>query len=151
MEPKLPIPTDSLYKFGALFGLALTIASMAFFVVNVNTANDRINQYREAIFEIDNSDDQNKSLRIMAYQNQIEAAKSDHRLYAKVLSGMMGVGAGFACIGFFIWAYQVQPIQLEMLRLEKQKLALEVSLLEQKLTTDKAPIPKQPTQVENSE
>lgn len=139
MEPKLPLPTDSLYKFSALFGLALIIAGMVLFVMNLNTGNARIKLNAEAYYAL-SEDDPYKNEKQEMFKNRIETARSDQRYYGYAVGVIIATGVLLSFAGFSIWRKKVQPIQLEMLELEKEKLELEVAMLRKKAGTCVQPI-----------
>jgi len=47
MESKIPLPTDNIYKFYALFGLLLFITSGLTVVWNSNTTNETIHSLQK--------------------------------------------------------------------------------------------------------
>lgn len=138
MEPKLPLPTDSLYKFCALFGLALMIAGMALFVINLNTSNARITLNAEAYYSV-SDDDPYKGERQKMYQNRIDVTRKDQEFYKPAIGAIIGAGLAISMFGFTVWGLRVQPIQLKMLELEKEKLELEVAILRKEVGTNVQP------------
>jgi hypothetical protein len=53
MYPSVPIPTDNIYKFACLFGLALIVSSIFAFFSYYDSALDRKVKYAEAIVTLE--------------------------------------------------------------------------------------------------
>lgn len=60
MNPSLPIPTDNIYKFGCIFGLALIIVSAFSYVTMYTTTLDRKVRYSEVIIPLEGKSPRSK-------------------------------------------------------------------------------------------
>jgi hypothetical protein len=139
MESNIPLPTDNIYKFYALFGLLLFVFSIGSTLYLGRTANEIIFQTyleEESIKQIANptSLDQAKKL---ADDKRREIAISNRTWGIRLLSGVSTVGILLMAYGFWKWHREVQPVQDEMAKLQLEKLRHEVS----KLTKTGSPTP----------
>jgi hypothetical protein len=128
MESRIPIPTDNIYKFYALFGLALFIAAM-FMQVTV------VQQTNELAFSIG---PELKALEIIAkptpvevtkrelLERRLEIAKADKAELIELAKILMYVGGSLMVFGFGIWQNSVQSKQDELLDLQIAKAKLEL-------------------------
>ncbi|MBI3440965.1 MAG: hypothetical protein HY052_04055 [Proteobacteria bacterium] len=129
MENRIPLPTDSLYKFCALFGILL-------FVFGFGTSIYITYSTNELLFK---SDIEYESIRLLkdptpvdiakqrGIEKRVEVALSDKKFFLYSL-GTIIAGALFLMIyGFSKWYRVTQPIQDETARLELEKLRKEVN------------------------
>lgn len=129
MDLKIPVTTDSIYKFMATFGLVIIVVSLSLLVLNNKTTNDTIWEKGQSYFSIDKNDP-NLEDKETILVNQVELARSNHALFIKILSGIFGAGIIISWTGFQKWRKLIQPLQDELLRLEVEKLRLEVASLQ---------------------
>lgn len=129
MESKINIPTDNIYKFYAIFGLALCIAALTLFVVTYNEhyesqitlsleltkiqGNEKLSSYEVSQKEI--------------IQKQIEINASNKDFYQLVIACLLGLGVAVVFYGFKNWHYKVQPKIDELTDLQIKKLRMELS------------------------
>lgn len=143
---KIPLPTDNIYKFYALFGLLLFIFSIGASIALTKNTNDTVYKLYVEL----------ESLRIptieemAAYKDGvhptfvrkalleklIEVAKKDRTTIEILLTAVTVIGGLGVLYGFRKWHKEIQPIQDEMLQLQVEKLRREVAAL--------APVPKPP-------
>lgn len=135
---KLPLPTDNIYKFYALFGLLLFIFGAGAAVALQRGTNDSVYKlYVElesvrapsaaptAALDLKGE----KSIREALLERLIEVAKEDKKTLSTYLSVLIAFSILLTAAGFYKWHTQIQPIQDEMMRLQLQKLRQEVGPL----------------------
>jgi len=61
MTPSLPIPTDNIYKFACLFGLALIMASIFSYVSIYSSSLDRKVKHMEVIIPLEANSQRSKA------------------------------------------------------------------------------------------
>jgi hypothetical protein len=131
MENRVPLPTDNVYKFYALFGLLLVIFALSAGIYTTKTTND---QMFVAIVELEELESiatpSPKELAKRAViERQMELAKSDRQVFywGGIALGVMGaIGMMF---GFERWHSVIQPKQDELVELQLMKLRHEVAQL----------------------
>ncbi|WP_421870446.1 hypothetical protein [Motiliproteus sp.] len=128
MESRIPLPTDNIYKFYALFGLLLLIFGFASFLY-VNQSNN------DLIFEVgveyetlkaDPSRSISQEARFQLLRKELEISQSNKTFFLSCLGAVIGIGIYMMWYGFKKWHNEVQPIQDEMARLSLEKLRREL-------------------------
>jgi short subunit fatty acids transporter len=135
MDNRIPLPTDNIFKFYALFSLLLLVFSVGS-VLYVNKATNEqivslLVEYKT--LETEKSLDPVKALRKDILERQIEVILSDKRFYRHSLSILMGLSVLGMWYGFSKWHKVVQPVfdEMHQVQLDIAKLQLE------KLKTDR--------------
>jgi len=131
MESNIPLPTDNIYKFYALFGLLLFVFSIGSTLYVGRTANEIIFQTyleEESIKQIASPTELDQAKKIAADKRR-EIAISNRTWGIRLLGGVGGIGMILVAYGFWKWHRDVQPVQDEMARLQLEKLRYEVSQL----------------------
>ncbi|MCO8251112.1 hypothetical protein [Comamonas thiooxydans] len=158
MLDRVPVPTDNIYKFIALFSLVALIFSM-WAIINIQTSTNEV-VYKtlpeiEALKNFEKrTNEQNLSLALL--ERKLEVAKSDRKALSYALYGVFGVAFWMAAYGFGKWHKDIQPLvdaqnkaQLEILQLQIEKLRLENQKLAESLKGDEPPLvaasPPQPS------
>jgi hypothetical protein len=135
MTPSMPVATDNIYKFAALFGLALLIS-----VILVGTYVP--DKYGEPAF--------NDALELKILQSKDNLSKEETikktlleekvRLFDGFARQIIYGAAVFMLIGAFLlvwggiaWWWKVQPKQDELLNLQIEKMKREIQVLEKQL------------------
>jgi site-specific recombinase len=131
MESKIPLPTDNIYKFYALFGLLLLITSI-FATLYSNTATNEklhslVKEYTEISSQVANEDQ--KAL-VEVIEKRIGNQISNKKFYTSSLGFIAGVAILLMFYGFKKWHKEIQPKQDEYFELQLKKLRAEVSKLE---------------------
>ena len=82
MTPSLPVPTDNIYKFSCLFGLALIISSLFAFVSTYTSSLDRKIKYSEVVIPVEAKAQRSKVEDDMLAMNKklIEVTKSNESI-----------------------------------------------------------------------
>lgn len=136
MESKIPLPTDNIYKFYALFALLLFIFSVGMMVFNGQSTNrlifDSVIEKQKLLSEAPESPVSKAKIAVL--DRQLEIATSD-RDFARWFFAILAGGAfwlGF--YGFKRWHNEIQPrldetgrIQLEIAKLQLAKLQAEAA------------------------
>lgn len=128
MESRIPLPTDNIYKFYALFGLLLLIFSMGAMVYVSNSTNNLI--YESAVdYEVLKADPSRsvaEEARFKLLEKKFEIAAKNKKVFLYFLGVVVTVGAYMMFYGFKKWHTEVQPMQDEMARLALKKLKQDV-------------------------
>lgn len=131
MENKIPIPTDNIFKFYALFGLLLFIFSVGSIVYVNRATNELVFQAAielEVIRQIPNPSlvDVTKT---HVLEKRLEIAASDKKTFIVGSGIIAGISVILMFYGFGKWHKDVQPIQDEIVKLQLEKLRHEVRQL----------------------
>lgn len=136
MHNKIPLPTDNIYKFYALFSLVIFIFAAASSLYTNRTTNEQIIALHielETINSIKNPSSVDK-LRKALVERQIEVNRSDKNFYKWGLAILSAFGTIGMIYGFSKWQKEVQPIadeaaqvQLELAKLQLKKLESEIN------------------------
>ncbi|MCK5153351.1 MAG: hypothetical protein KAQ93_03255 [Spirochaetales bacterium] len=126
MISKIPLPTDNLYKFIALFGLMIFLTTLVMFFTRHQYYNESaFNRYKEIsnlkIIE-DRTEKEEIELFILTEQQQIEETDEDLEVDIYIITAVIGIFLIF--VGFFLWYLRVQKYQdlLLILRVRKAKI-----------------------------
>ena len=138
MENKIPIPTDNIFKFYALFGLLLFIFSASSIIYVVHSTNELLFQ---ATIEIDNIKQiPNPSLvdtaKMQIFQKRLAITTADKNFYLHAIGVIFAGGVMLMIYGFTKWHKDVQPVQDEMIQLQLEKLRHEVKQLKHHSSSD---------------
>lgn len=135
MESKIPLPTDNIYKFAALFSLFLFIFSFGAIIYATNSANAVIFEHW---VEVETLQAQEKhtveqASRLKALERKIEVAVEDKKTFNRFSAFIGALGFVGVILGFGYWHKRIQPLadqmavtQLEMARLQLLLLSAEV-------------------------
>lgn len=117
MQPTLPVPTDSLYKFAALFGLVLLVTSVIAFNTSYNNTHAELTSLAQKYIDIELK--QGTAARQMRrlLDTQIEIADSNRDFRAYFIALTLAIGTLSSGWGFFMW-HRLQPLRDELLELE---------------------------------
>lgn len=123
MDGKIPLPTDNIYKFYALFGFVLLIASMAAFLYLHKTTNELIFEAAIAVEEVATKDKPTSvdTKRKEMMEKRVAVAVEDRNLFNKILSAAISVAICLMGYGFWHWQMEVQPKQDRLLDLQIEK------------------------------
>lgn len=135
MSQKVPIPTDNIYKFYALFGLALLFVCMIGFVSIYNTNLDRsfgIYQELEVLKKV-KEPTSSQSIRIDILERMNELIPANKNFYMTIINGAIGLCITLIGFGFWNWQFKVQPLQDELLAKQLEKTELEIKALNKQI------------------
>lgn len=135
MESKIPVPTDNIFKFYALFSLLLFIFSCGALIYSTQMTNQII---FSTVVELETLKEQpNPSNTVLAkiagLERQKEIALKNRTFYEWVLGGLSGLSVWLGFYGFRRWHKDIQPVidemqrvQLEIARLQLEKLRVDM-------------------------
>ncbi|MBO9490360.1 hypothetical protein J7384_08305 [Endozoicomonas sp. G2_1] len=130
MYSRVPLPTDNIYKFYALFGLVIILFSFSSLIYVNKATND-------LVFETLIKEESLKSLKELSaiqkaelaiIQRKYEIAMSDKNFYLVACSLFAAAGCYLAFYGFKHWHTKLQPLQDEIIELTIQKLKKELGV-----------------------
>ncbi|MCS4291945.1 cell division protein FtsB [Comamonas sp. BIGb0152] len=145
MLDRVPVPTDNIYKFIALFSLVVLVFSF-WQMISVTTASNAIvmKNYPE-IEELKSLDVRTRAqeAKLAVLEREKEVVVKDRKLFVNILSGVIAFAFFGIIYGFWVWRREIQPMvdaqnkaQLELLQLQVEKLRLENKKLEDSLRVD---------------
>ena len=127
MESKIPLPTDNIYKFYAMFGILLLITSILGIIWVSSDANEKLHTLAKEYEDIPgNYSEKDKTA--------ISKIIKDHAQFKKDITLISVFGLGlttsfslmFIGYGFRQWHTKIQPKQDEYFELQLKKLRNEV-------------------------
>lgn len=136
MTPPLPIPTDNIYKFACLFGLALIVSSIFAFVSAYTSSLGTKIKYSEILISIEAKEQKSKAENdlIEMYKQLLEVTKSNEKAMSSSIGMVLAVGTLLSVYGGFMWHQKIQQrddrfgqLQLEKLEVEIAKLRSEIA------------------------
>lgn len=141
MQPNVPVATDSLHKFLALFGLVLIVSSIIGIVLMGWSSNEQIFAAAREFAHTDPSHSEAMKTYADAMVKKAEITASDRKLLIYALSGVIAFGTFIAGIGFIQWS-RIQPLQDELLELQVAKARVEVHGVNEYRELPARPAPK---------
>ncbi|GAA0685412.1 hypothetical protein GCM10009104_08740 [Marinobacterium maritimum] len=134
MENRIPLPTDSLYKFCALFGTLIVIFSFGALLYVNKAKNDLVFSSVVRLGELQDIQSQRdlKAAEIAdkkSIERMLEIAGQDHDTHVFLIALGIVVGTIVGLFGYLRWYHKLQRYQDEMMKLEYYKLRREVSKL----------------------
>ncbi len=131
MESTVPIATDNIYKFYALFGLSIFISSLltlAYIHIHFNEIIPK--EYIEVeTLKVKADLSQEEKIRKDVLERKTNIDVSDKNTFAKILGGFGGLGVLLMIFGFSRWQKRIQPRQDMLLDLQIEKIKREISAL----------------------
>lgn len=129
MNSRIPLPTDNIYKFYALFGMLLLV----FAIGSVTFVTKSTNEFM-AIAYVDLEDLRTRDIlkpreemRRKILERQIEVAEKDKRFFFWSAMALAAFGSLAMLIGFTRWHSRIQPVLDEIAELQLAKLRHEVT------------------------
>jgi len=126
MESRIPVPTDNIYKFYALFGLLLVISSLLGSVYVTQSANESVHAFAKEYFSIANPDLKEPSGLEQFIAKRITTTVENRKFYQQGIGVFLGVGIMMMFYGFYMWHMKVQPLQDRLMKLQIEKLEREL-------------------------
>jgi len=135
MTPSLPIPTDNIYKFACLFGLALIMASIFSYVSIYSSSLDRKVKYMEVIIPLEANAQRSKADNDLIELNKtlIEVSKSNEKMAEIIIGVVLGTGIALSAVGAYKWYEKIQKRDDKLAQLQIDKLEVEVAKLRTEL------------------
>ena len=134
METRIPLPTDNIFKFYALFGLLLFIFTWGAMIYVVRSSNETV---FSAVPELESLKQIEKpthaeAVRVKLLERKLELSQSDKKFFQYSLGGILSVGVWLMIYGFRKWHRGIQvvldktaKVQLEIAELQLAKLRRE--------------------------
>lgn len=131
MESKIPLPTDNVYKFYALFGLLVILTTSIMFFI-------RHEYYNKAAFDSyiptqtlkqQKELSSDKKLELFILEEKSKIAKSDQGVELGVYIIFFLAGIVITFWGFSYWHKEIQPKQDKLIDLQILKLECEIAAL----------------------
>lgn len=131
MTPSLPVPTDNIYKFSALFGLALVVSGIFAFTTVYTSSLEKKIKYAEAMIALEAKTTRTKleDDTLALNRKLVEVTQSNERTANYSLGSLIAIGLALSVYGAVRWHQFIQPRDDEIARLQKEKLEAEVSKL----------------------
>ncbi len=141
MQPSVPIPTDNIYKFACLFGLALIVSAIFSFVASYSSSLDRKVRYMEIVIPLEAKTEKSKTEEDLLAMNRklISVTKENEQAATVAISAVLVAGLLLSLYGATKWHQIVQKRDDQLAELQLRKLAAEVARLEAHGEKDKAP------------
>jgi hypothetical protein len=135
MTPSIPITTDNIYKFAALFGLVLVISTgfgmLYLLSINYEFAVKNFDEY-ELLMAKENLS-QAEFIRKNAFDMQIKYRTLAVNGFMFFLTLLAVIGSIVSFWGSYHWLKKVQPKQDELINLQIEKTRREVQMLDKQL------------------
>jgi hypothetical protein len=137
MQPTLPIATDNIYKFSALFGLVLIVTAVFSYVAVYSASLDRKVLYSEAIIPLEAKTERTKAESdILALNKKLmDVTRSNETIASNAVSVVMGLGIALSLYGSAKWHSVIQKRDDQLAALQLRKLEAEVAKLESERNT----------------
>ena len=128
MLNRVPLPTDNIFKFYALFGLLLVLFGIGATLYVSKSTNDLIFEVAVEYETLKANPVRSVSeeARFEILQKKLEVSRKDKTFFNIRLGVVVGIGICMMLYGFRKWHTEIQPIQDEMARLNLKKLKKEV-------------------------
>ena len=128
MESRIPIPTDNIYKFYALFGLVLFIAAIAIRISVYKNTNELVFSIAPELsaLEVLEKPSPVEATKKELLKRQIEVSVAERDTFRELAYYVMIFGTVSMAFGFSMWQHRVQPRQDELLDLQIAKARLEL-------------------------
>jgi uncharacterized membrane protein YiaA len=131
MQPSLPIPTDNIYKFSCLFGLALIISSIFYFVAAYNTSLDRTVKYFVIITSLEAKSEKTKTEEELLSMNKrlLTITVANEKLASESIGVIFVIGFCISFYGAMQWWRIIQKRDDQLAELQLEKLSIEIAKL----------------------
>lgn len=141
MESRIPLPTDNLFKFIALFAMFVFVSSFVTMLYQTEKTNELIftTYVEQAALSDKEKPTASDEARKLMLEKRLDLALSDKLFFRWLLAGVAAIAFWSAVYGFFRWHRHVQPmldeaqrIQIDIAKLNLIKLQIEVEKLQGK-------------------
>ena len=142
MYPNISPPTDNIYKFSCLFGLALVVTAVFSFASIYSSSLERKVKYAEIVMLLEATEARSKKDDSVLEMNQklIELTRQNENAANSAIAIVLAVGLFFSAYGAYNWFVKIQArddsnatLMNEKLSCEIAKLNLENDLLKSKI------------------
>lgn len=128
MESKIPLPTDNIYKFVALFSLLLVISGFGLVTYATNSSNSIVFDHwveLEMLQAIEKPTTEQRA-RLKSIEKKVEVAVSDKDTYKSLAFMMILIGTAGGFFGFGYWHRHIQPAADQMTRTQLEIARLQL-------------------------
>ena len=123
----IPAPTDNIFKFYAIFGLTLIIATIVGALQLSEKTNRLIYEYAVELYSTEQKTPTDSEERYKNLLNKLIVIAIKDRTTISVTLGLTGaIGIFFAFYGFRKWHIEIQPKHDELLTLQIKTLRKEI-------------------------
>lgn len=131
MTPSLHVPSDNIYKFACLFGLALIISAIFAFVSTYTSSLDRTIKYSGLIIPLEAKEVRSRVDNDTLAMNRklIEVTKANENLAGTVIAVFLAVGIFLSSYGANKWHRDIQQRDDKLAALQIEKLEVEIAKL----------------------
>ena len=131
MESKIPLPTDNIFKFYAMFSLLLFVFAIgASLYVNRSTNEQVVSFFVDLeTLKQEKTPSQTQLLRKAILERQLEIARSDKAFFHWSLIALAALATLGLIYGFGKWHKEVQPISDEMAKVQLDIAKLQLAKL----------------------
>lgn len=138
MESKIPVPTDNIFKFYALFSLLLLVFSLGAALYVQQLANERVVSILPELEVLKQAKELSVESGVRKYilERQLEVNASDKKFFLQGLGALIGFSVFGLWYGFRRWHTVIQPlqdesakVQLEIARIQLAKMKAELDAL----------------------
>lgn len=138
MTPSLPVPTDNIFKFACLFGLALIIAGLFSFVSIYSSSLDRKIKYSEVLIPLEAKAQRSKAEDDILALNKrlIEVTRANEVAGYGVVGAALAAGLFLSGYGAKKWHRDIQQRDDRLALLQIEKLEVEIAKLRMELRTE---------------
>jgi hypothetical protein len=98
MDPRIPVPTDNIYKFLATFGLVVMVVSLTLMFVNSRAANQVIFDSAQTYYDLKGSEDPLIEDREKLLDKQVQVAVSNREHGKWILAVIFTIGFYSSCL-----------------------------------------------------
>lgn len=129
MNPNIPIPTDNVYKFYAMFGLVIMLTTAIMFFIRHEEYNRRAFERHVPMKLLETNQDLNDQQKheLYLYGQKAGIDKSNKKLELSLYMFLFVLpGAFLTTYGFFMWHTKIQPVQDKLFELQLERLRIEV-------------------------
>ncbi|MDT4289560.1 hypothetical protein RO575_08315 [Methylomonas sp. MO1] len=131
MEPEVPLPTDNIYKFYAMFGLVVMLTTGIMFFIRAEEYNRRAFERYAPIRILEAkdklTDSEKLDLFIHEQKQAIDKSNKEFELGLYVFLFLLP-GTLSTAYGFYMWHTKIQPKQDELIDLQIERLKVDIKL-----------------------
>ena len=130
MTPKLPVPTDNVYKFYALFGLVILLSSAFGIIYATDLTNKRIFEIHTQIgqYKEDGEISSFEEGQIQMLEKLNEVALTNKELYMTVLAWSFAISIYVMMYGFYKWHMTIQRMDDRLTELKIRQLERDLKI-----------------------
>ncbi|WP_339414208.1 hypothetical protein [Pseudomonas sp. EA_35y_Pfl2_R5] len=128
MESRIPVPTDNIFKFYALFGLLLFVFACGALIYVTQSTNELVFTSYVELETLKEQKTPSPSVvaKIAMFERLLEIGLQSKEMYRYVIAFFSGIGFWLSVYGFWQWHRRIQPVidEMQRVQLELAKLQL---------------------------